>query len=176
MSVSRPILLVDNIPDHALRYREALLERGYRVQHASTGGEALELAGQSPPACVVIDVRLPDMSGWDLCRALKADDATKRVPVMVLTRDTSREHALESARAHCNAWVAQPVQAEELVRAMEHVLAQEEPAPASPEQAVLGVRPCPACESDFVRATLRLRPIQYYACKACGHAWPVEAV
>ena len=170
------ILLVDNIPDHATAYSAALEERGYRVRVALTGRDALSLARQVLPECVVIDVRLPDMSGWDLCREIKADAATCGMPVMVLTPDTSQNHVRESARVACNAWIAQPTKADDLVRAVEHVLAQDEAVPRSREEAVLGVARCPACESDRVRATLRVTVIQYYSCRTCGHAWRVEAL
>jgi len=169
------ILLVDNIPDHASSYEAALSERGHRVRLATTGLDALIIARSTPPDCTVIDVRLPDMSGWDLCKALKCDVATRETPVVVLTPDTSRAQALESARVYCNAWIAQPAQAEDLVRAVDHVLVQDESAPRTADEAVLGVTSCPACESDQVRATLRVSPIQYYACRACGHSWRTEA-
>lgn len=170
------ILLVDCIPDHASQYEASLSDRGYRVVVAAAGNEALAVARETPPDCAVIDIRLPDISGWEVCRRLKEDAATREVPVIVLTRDTSREHAVESARVHCNAWIAQPAQGDDLVRAVEHVLAQKEPVPRSPAEAVLGVQSCPACESDRVRATLRVSPIQYYSCGSCGYGWRVEAI
>jgi CheY-like chemotaxis protein len=170
------VLLVDNIPDHAEQYESALTERGYRVHLATTGLEALSIARTTSPACIIIDVRLPDMSGWDLCGALKREEGTRESAVVILTPDTSRAHALESARVHCNAWIAQPSQAQDLTRVVDHVLAQEDSVPATIEEAVLGVNSCPACESDRVKATLRVRPIQYYSCRACGHGWRVEAL
>ncbi|MGH9347310.1 MAG: response regulator [Vicinamibacterales bacterium] len=170
------ILLVDDIPDHASMYETALSRHGYRVHVAVTGCDALVVARQVRPACAVIDVRLPDMSGWDLCRDLKNDEVTRETPVMVLTPDTSRANALESARVHCNAWIAQPARADDLVRAVDHVLAQDEAAPRTVDEAVLGVSSCPACASDRVRATLRVSPIQYYACQACGHRWRIDAL
>lgn len=170
------LLLVDAIPDHVISYSRAFAEEGYRVDIAANGGDGLAAARHEPPDCIVIDVRLPDMSGWDVCRQLKQDAATRDIPVVVLTPDTTRDHARESARVLCTAWMAQPSQAEDLVRAIQHVLAQPVTAPRSPEEAVLGVASCPACESDRVRATLRVSPVQYYACHACGHGWRVEAL
>lgn len=174
--VTPSILLVDCIPDHTAQYAAALRDRGYRVAVVTAGGEALTAALDTPPCCAVIDLRLPDMSGWELCRRLKQEAATRDVPVVVLTPDTSRERAVESARVHCNAWIALPAQAADLVRAVEHVLAQGAAVPARPEEAVLGVQSCPACESDRVRATLRVRAIRYHLCRACGYGWRVEAI
>jgi DNA-binding response OmpR family regulator len=170
------VLLVDAIPDHVVSYSRAFTEEGYYVDVAATAVDGLSAARHQLPHCIIIDIRLPDRSGWELCRDLKGDSSTCDIPVVVLTPDTTREHVLESARSLCTAWMAQPSQAEDLVRAIEHVLAQPESAPRSPEEAVLGVNMCPACESDRVRATLRVSPVQYYACHACGHGWRVEAL
>ena len=170
------LLLVDAIPDHVISYSRAFADEGYFLDVATTGGEGLASARRAAPNCIVIDVRLPDMSGWDLCRDLKQDASTCGIPVVVLTPDTTRDHVRDSARMLCTAWMTQPSQAEDLVRCIQHVLAQPLSAPQSPEDAVLGVASCPACESDRVRATLRVSPVQYYACHACGHGWRVEAV
>lgn len=173
---ARCVLLVDNIPDHVEQYETALTERGYCVHVATTGLDALTIARGACPACIVIDVRLPDMSGWALCETLKEEDATREAAVVMLTPDTSRAHARESTRVHCNAWIAQPAQAQDLARIVDHVLSQADNVPATIEEAVLGVNSCPVCESDRVRATLRVSPIQYYSCRACGHGWRVEAL
>jgi CheY-like chemotaxis protein len=170
------LLLIDAIPDHVISYSRAFSEKGYRIDVAATGSEGLAAARHQPPHCIVIDVRLPDMSGWELCRALKQDPSTRDIPVVVLTPDTSREHVVESTRSLCTAWMAQPSQADDLVRAIQHVLAQPVTAPRSPEEAILNVALCPACDSDHVRATLRVSPVQYYACHSCGHGWRVEAL
>jgi CheY-like chemotaxis protein len=170
------ILLVDNIPDHAVRYEATLKEHGYRVYATCTGADALVLAREVRPSCTVIDMRLPDMSSWELCSRLKSQEATRETPVVMLTPDTSRLHAIESARVQCNAWIALPTQAVDLIRVVEQVLAKEAVKPGTPDDAVLGVSSCPVCESDYVRATLRVSPIQYYACRACGHGWRIEAV
>lgn len=176
MGAAARVLLVDNIPDHITTYSRSLAEVGYRVEVVRSAVAALDSARACVPDCIVIDVRLPDMTGWDLCRELKRDDRTMHVPVLVLTPDTARGHALESARVLCNAWIAQPSQADDLVRAVEHVLSQEQDSPRTLDDAVLGVTVCPACESDRVRATLRVSPVQYYSCRACGHGWRVEAL
>jgi DNA-binding response OmpR family regulator len=170
------LLLVDAIPDHVISYVRALAEEGYRVDVAATASEGLAAARERSPDCVIIDVRLPDRSGWEVCRELKQNDRTRDIPVVVLTPDTTRAHARHSARALCAAWMAQPSQAEDLVRTIQYVLAQDEPSPRSLDEAVLGVAVCPACESDRVRATLRVSPVQYYACRACGHGWRVQGL
>jgi CheY-like chemotaxis protein len=169
------VLLVDDIPDHANAYQHALREHGYRVEVAQTGRDALAIARATRPDCAVIDVRLPDISGWEVCRELKSDRDTKATAIVVLTPDVSATCAQESAKAGCNAWLTHPPQPNDLVRAVRHVLSQATDSPASPEDAILGMRECPACASDRIRATLRISPVQYYWCLQCGLCWRVEA-
>ena len=176
MVTSLHVLLVDAIPDHVTSYARAFSDHGFHVEVAGSGRDGLAVARQQAPDCILIDVRLPDMSGWDLCRDQKQSAETRHIPVVVLTPDTSRDHARHGARVQCNAWIAQPSQADDLVRAVHHVLSQDDPAPRSPDEALLGVTACPACDSDRVRATLRVSPVQYYACSSCGHRWRVEAL
>jgi DNA-binding response OmpR family regulator len=114
------------------------------------------------------------MRGWDLCKALKAGPAGN-IPIVLLAPEISRQSATDSANVGCNAWLAHPTVADDLVRAVRQVLAQGAAEPASAEEAVLGVRTCPACEGSRVRPTLRMRLIQYFCCRDCGFCWRVDS-
>lgn len=174
MASSALILLVDDIPDHATTYARALRADGFRLHLASSGEEALDLARTMPPDLVVVDVRLPDMTGWDLCRRLKSDETIGSPPVVVLTAEVSRECAKESAELGCKAWLAHPTRADDLVRAVRQVLASDLDVPPTPDAALLGVTACAGCGEGRIRATLRVGLIQQYACLACGFRWRVE--
>jgi transposase-like protein len=84
--------------------------------------------------------------------------------------------AEDSTKAGCSAWLAHPTVAEDLARTVRQVLDYETDAPASPNEALLGFKTCPGCESDTVRATLRVGGIQYYCCKTCGFCWRAETL
>jgi CheY-like chemotaxis protein len=172
---SRVILLVNDIPDHKDLYAAALRARGYHVVQAHTGDAAMGLAAHREPNCVVIDLRLPDMTGWELCRYLKAERTLRHIPVVVLARDVSRINAHTSREVGCSAWLSRPTVADDLVRAIEHVLSLGQSKPASHEEAILGVRECPACTSEDIRAGVRVGPVQYYGCTSCGGRWRVDA-
>ena len=169
------ILLVNDIPDHKDLYAAALRARGFRVLQAHTGDAALGMAADTTPQCIVIDLRLPDMTGFELCRAMKADPTLADVPVVVLARDISLGTAQASRAVGCSAWLARPTVADDLVRAVEHVISLGVSEPASRQQAVLGLRECPACSSEEIRAGVRVGPVQYYGCVTCGGRWRVEA-
>jgi len=171
------VLLVNDIPDHVAAYQRALTSHGYRVRLARTGKEALSFVKEKIPECAVIDLRLPDMSGWDLCREMKEQHRpAKEMPIVVLTPDVSRICADDSARAGCDAWPAHPKVADDLVRTIRRVLELESAAPDTPEAALLDLMNCAACGSDKVRPTLRMGNIQYYCCKGCGFCWRAETL
>lgn len=175
MATAQVILLADNIPDHRHAYAAALRARGYHAVLAGTGDAALGLAAAMPPACIVIDVRLPDMTGWELCRRFKNNPATAATPVVMLAQDLSRSSACASRDAGCAAWLARPTFPEDVVRAVEHVLSLGISEPPDADAARIGLRECPACASDKVRAGVRTGPVQYYGCGGCGVWWRVSA-
>ena len=167
------ILLVNDIPDHLATYETALERHGFQVQIARSGEQALEAARHLLPDCAVIDLRLPDMTGWELCRDIKGA-GHPGIRVIMLTPDVSKMCAADSAKAGCHAWLAHPTVAEDLVRTVKLVLNLEVDAPTSFETALMGMTACPGCESDQVRAQLRVGGVQYYCCKACGFCWRME--
>lgn len=168
------VLLVDDVPDHHQQYQRALQQNDCRVVLVATGQEALRAARQQSPHCIVIDERLADMTGWQLCRELKQLAATKSIPVILLTQEVSRAAAGKSVEAGCSAWMAHPATADDLVRSVQHVLDTEQSSPSSPDEALLGVHVCIACGAEEVRATLRMTTFQYYRCRVCGFSWRID--
>jgi len=170
------VLLVDDIRDHAVHYEAALTRHGFVVRVATTGEDALRFAREALPDCAVIDLRLPDMSGWDLCREIRKPQSNEPPAIIVLAPEVSKMSAENSAKIGCNAWLAYPMHADDLVRTVRHVLDAQTDAPASLEEALLGSKRCPGCGSDNVRATLRVGAVQYYCCMACSFRWRSEMV
>lgn len=84
-SSKRPtVLLVDDEPFN-LSLLDGVLSRDYIIQTAGNGPEALELAFASPPDLILIDVMMPVMDGFEVCRRLKENAATMHVPVIFIT-------------------------------------------------------------------------------------------
>ncbi len=169
------VLLVDDIPDHVHVYGGALRARGHRVQLAHSAREALDYCAGTTPDCIVIDVRLPDLPGWDLCSRIKADPRYKDIPIVLLAPDLSSRSVAASRGAGCASWLMRPAPPDDLVRAVEHVLSHEAAEPDSDAAAVLKAQECPACASDEVRAGVRVGPVQYWTCRACNVRWRVDA-
>jgi len=78
------VLVVDDAPAN-LNLLAGLLDSTYRVKLAPSGSKALDIAFRSPPDLVLLDVMMPDMDGYEVCRRLKADERTRHVPVIFLT-------------------------------------------------------------------------------------------
>jgi DNA-binding response OmpR family regulator len=85
------VLFVEDDPSVAQMYKLKLELDGYDVEVASDGEMALESARQSPPDIVFLDIRLPKLDGFSVLEALREDDRTKRVPVVILSNYSERE-------------------------------------------------------------------------------------
>jgi DNA-binding response OmpR family regulator len=90
--MSQRVLLVEDSTVQALQLRRYLEQHGLSVEVVGLGRAALEIARAQPPAVVVLDVELPDVNGYEICRSLKGDPSTSHIPVVMLTtRDTHRD-------------------------------------------------------------------------------------
>jgi CheY-like chemotaxis protein len=117
------ILLVDDDPDQVEMYRYALEDVGFVVVGASTGSEAVTRARALRPDVVVLDVRLPDMTGWEVCKVLKTDPSTGNIPVIVLTAAATTTLAADAANAGCAAYLLKPCYPDQLAVSIRNVLA-----------------------------------------------------
>lgn len=117
------VLLVDDEPDQVEMYQLALELAGFDVVVAYNGADALECARTRLPAAIVLDIRLPDMSGWDVSAALKADPRTRGIPVIVLTAAASPTLARQAREAGCAAHLLKPCFPDDLARTIRDVIA-----------------------------------------------------
>jgi len=103
------VLIVDDNDKNLRLARDVLRLNGFRTLEASTAGEALALAADQLPNVILMDVRLPDMSGVEAVRRLKEDPSTQAIPVVALTAfamEGQREVLLESG---FDDYVAKPI-------------------------------------------------------------------
>ena len=83
---ARPlVLLIDDDVDVRDAFTRTMTRRGFRVQLAGTGPQGVELAARLRPDAIVLDVKMPGMSGWDVLSALKLAERTAPIPVIMLT-------------------------------------------------------------------------------------------
>ncbi|MFY0562902.1 response regulator [Archangium lansingense] len=102
------VLVVDDYDDAREMYAEYLEFLGYQVQTARDGQEALQLAHQSHPDVILMDLSLPVLSGWEATRQLKQDARTRHIPVMALTGHVLPAHSESAKEAGCDEFVSKP--------------------------------------------------------------------
>ena len=103
------ILIVEDDPTSAKLLEDLLATEGYRTEVAGGGLEALGLARRDPPSLILLDVRMPDMDGFEVCWHLKADARTAAVPVLMVTAlDNSRDKE-EGLNAGADDYVTKPI-------------------------------------------------------------------
>ena len=111
---SARILVVDD-EERNRRLLVAMLEaEGYTAPEAADGAQALELARQQPPDIILLDIMMPGMDGYEVARALKADAATKAIPVVMVTALDDHESRLRGLEAGAEEFVTKPVDRNEL--------------------------------------------------------------
>jgi DNA-binding response OmpR family regulator len=93
------VLVVDDAPANVALLQQLLTRDGYRVITAMDGADALELIEVDPPDLVLTDVVMPRRDGVDLCRTLKANPATRLIPVVLITSLHGREDRLRGIDA-----------------------------------------------------------------------------
>jgi PAS domain S-box-containing protein len=111
--------------DEANRYAltRILRSAGYRVLEGATGAEALRLTREERPDLVVLDVKLPDLNGIEVCRLLKADPRTAGIAVLhVSARYVRTENKVEGLESGADGYLAQPVDAAELLATVRALL------------------------------------------------------
>jgi DNA-binding response OmpR family regulator len=83
--VSPRVLVVDDDPEIVDAVGEALHDDGYQVETATDGATALKSVLDAPPDLIVLDVRMPEMNGWEFCEIVRRQSHTRDVPVLFLT-------------------------------------------------------------------------------------------
>ncbi|NOK23534.1 response regulator [Corallococcus carmarthensis] len=117
------VLHVNDTPASLYLGTFSLRQAGYHVLEAVTGGEAVQIALDSPPDVVVLDVKLPDMSGYDVCRILKEDPRTREVAIIHTSATfITAEKKVAGLRAGADVYLTQPFDPEELIATVNSVL------------------------------------------------------
>src|SRR6188768_4173991 len=88
------VLLVDDQPANLEVLSKVLSDQGYRVRAVTSGARALEVARLLPPECILLDVAMPEMDGFETCRALSAIEDLQAVPVFFITALADTEHKM----------------------------------------------------------------------------------
>jgi CheY-like chemotaxis protein len=114
--MAKKILLVEDSDTTRLSHRVMIARRtGYEVIAVANGAEALKLAATHKPDLVLLDVMMPGMDGLEVCRRMRKESATARVPIVLLTFRVGEESVSEGFASGCTAYLKKPVEADQLV-------------------------------------------------------------
>lgn len=118
----RTIMLVDDEPDNLRVLEGSLTRAGYHITAFSSGALALEAAQVEPPDLILLDVRMPEMDGLEVCRRLKQDDALRKIPVIFISALTAAEDIQAGFQCGGVDYIAKPVRTPEvLARVRNHL-------------------------------------------------------
>ena len=99
-----------------------LRRKGYEVVIAVDGGEGLEMASAENPDLILMDMSLPVLNGWDATKKIKAEPATKDIPVIALTAHAMASDREKALGAGCDDYDTKPVELKRLLEKMEKLL------------------------------------------------------
>jgi len=119
--MAKVLLVEDNEMNRDMLSRR-LVRRGFEVVFAINGKEEVELARSEKPDIILMDKSLPIMDGWEATRCVKADDATRSVPVIGLTAHAMAGDRDKAIEAGCDDYDTKPVEIERLIGKIEKLL------------------------------------------------------
>ena len=105
----RTVLVVEDNPVNRKLARNVLRARGYRVLEADTGEEGIEIARREMPHLILMDLQLPGLDGMEATRRLKADPATRAIPVVALSAHAQDADEARAREAGCVGYIAKPI-------------------------------------------------------------------
>lgn len=117
----RTVLVADDDPDIRALLTLNLEMHGYEVLVAENGGEARAMATSMLPDVIVLDVMMPVFDGFDILHALKADEATQRIPVVMLTAKASDKDVWAGWQAGVDYYVTKPFDPDDVLVFIEHL-------------------------------------------------------
>jgi two-component system sensor histidine kinase/response regulator len=116
------ILIVDDTPENLRLLSNVLTERGYKVRSVINGAMALMGAKAAPPDLILLDINMPDMNGYEVCEALKADEQTREIPVIFIS---ALDEVLDKVKGFAvggRDYITKPFQLEEVLARIENQL------------------------------------------------------
>ena len=123
--MTKKILLVDDSPTSRLNSRMILGKRGnYELISASDGREGIEVALAHKPDLILMDVVMPRMSGLEACRALKEQQGTRQIPVILLTTRGEEAMVEQAYGSGCNDFLTKPVNENKLMTLLHKYLGE----------------------------------------------------
>lgn len=124
MTPKKKILLVDDSKTVLLMHQLLLADRGYEVSTARDGEEAVERALAECPDIIFMDVLMPYMDGFAACQALRANERTRHIPIIMVTTRGEPHNVQRGFESGCSDYITKPFNANELLNKLERYLGE----------------------------------------------------
>ncbi len=121
------VLVVDDYQDAREMYADYLKASGFRTAEARTGVEAVAKARELKPSCILMDLSLPGIDGWEATRQLKADRDTTNIPVIAITGHASELASRDAKAAGCVSFVLKPALPDAVVAEVRKAMSAAQP-------------------------------------------------
>ncbi len=123
MSNKQPcILVVDDEPDNLILLEELLVLEGYATMSANNGKEALQVASQSPPDLILLDVMMPEIDGFEVCQCLRHNPQLKTIPIIFLTALDDEKSKLKGLELMGDDYITKPFNTRLLLAKVANIL------------------------------------------------------
>jgi two-component system KDP operon response regulator KdpE len=116
--VTSTVLVVDDEPDIRLTLRFMLEGAGHTVVEAATGADALTRLRAERPDLVLLDIRLPDMDGWDVMASIRSSVELSAVPILIMSAHSSGDFRDRATQEGGRGYLVKPFREEDLVEAV----------------------------------------------------------
>ena len=116
------IVIVDDDPDMYRLVQMKLEESGYQVQVANDGISGLALVQKEKPSMAILDVMMPGMNGYMICRKLKDDPDCKNIPVLLLTGRSTESDQFWGIEAGADGYITKPFNVDEVLAKVEELI------------------------------------------------------
>ena len=120
--VMKKLLIVDDVQLFTQLQKTLLNRQDFTLFTARSGHEALYRAREDKPDLILLDLYMPDINGYDVCRELKNDPETEHIPIMIITTDDADEFREMCHEAGCDGYLTKPIRKDTLIPAIENHL------------------------------------------------------
>ena len=127
-TASKKVLVVEDNELNMKLFCDLLEAHGFETIESRDGLRAIDLAREQSPDLIIMDIQLPDVSGLDLTRWIKDDDAIRAIPIMAVTAFAMRQDEQHVRDAGCEAYMAKPIQMVPFIRTVEDLISRRRPA------------------------------------------------
>ena len=122
MRSAKRILIVEDNQLSLTLLNDFLKIKGCEILKTSEGWESINLAREKQPDLILMDIRLPDISGFDVTRLLEQDDQTKSIPIIAVTAFATSGDETKALESGCDGYITKPVIIDNLLRTIESFL------------------------------------------------------